>query len=174
MDCSTLGFLVLHHLPEFAQTHAHWVSDAIQPSSSSVTPFSSCLRSFPASGSFPVSWLFISGSQSTGASASVSVLPMNIQGWCPLGLTGLISIQSKEITCIISLLTLNASSQLSRRHRTQQTNSWGTLVLKRTTEAEGNQQSWPGRHQVWMACVLNTKYKKSVFEVSLASPFHEL
>ena len=60
------------------------------PSSSSVTPFCSCLQSFPASGSFLVSRLFTSGGQTTGASASASVLPMNIQGWFPLGLTGLI------------------------------------------------------------------------------------
>ena len=70
--------------------------DAIQPSSSSVVPFSSCPQSFPASGSFPMSRLFASGGQSIGASASASVLPMNIQGWCPLGLTGLISLKSKE------------------------------------------------------------------------------
>ena len=54
--------------------------------SSSVTPFSSCPQSFPASGSFPMSWLFTSGGQSTGVSASASVLPVNIQGWFPLGL----------------------------------------------------------------------------------------
>ena len=57
--------------------------------SSSVCPLSSCLQSFPGSGSFPMSWLFASGGQSIGASASASVLPMNIQGWFPLGLTGL-------------------------------------------------------------------------------------
>ena len=54
--------------------------------SSSATPFSSCSLSFPASGSFPMSWLFASGGQNIGASASASVLPMNIQGWFPLGL----------------------------------------------------------------------------------------
>ena len=53
----------------------------------SVAPFSFCLQFFPASGSFPMSWLFSSSSQSTGASDSASVLPMNIQGWFPLGLT---------------------------------------------------------------------------------------
>ena len=58
--------------------------------SSSVVPFSPRLQSFPASGSFLMSWLFISGGQSIGVSASVSVLPMNIQDWFPLGLTGLI------------------------------------------------------------------------------------
>ena len=60
-----------------------------------VFPFSSCLRSFPASGSFLMSWLFTSGSQSIGVSASASVLPMNNQDWFPLGLTYLISSQSK-------------------------------------------------------------------------------
>ena len=63
---------------------------------SSCSPFSSCPRSFPASGSFPVSHLFTSGSQSIGASASV--LPMNIQGWFPIGLTDLISFQSKVLS----------------------------------------------------------------------------
>ena len=92
MDCSTPGFPVLHHLPELAQIHVHWVSDAIQPSHP-VCPFSSCPQSFPASGSFPVSWLFTSGGQSIGASASTPVLPMNIQGWFPLGLTDLLAVQ---------------------------------------------------------------------------------
>ena len=63
--------------------------------SSSVVPSSSCLQSFPASGSFPMNQFFTSGDQSIGASASASVLPMNIQDWFPLGLTGLISLQSK-------------------------------------------------------------------------------
>ena len=62
---------------------------------SSVIPFSSCLQSFPPSGSFPMSQLFAAGVQSIGASASV--LPMNIQDWFPLRLTGLISVQSTEI-----------------------------------------------------------------------------
>ena len=65
--------------------------------SSSVACFSSFLSPFPESGSFPMSWLFISGGQSTGASASASVLPMNIQDWFPLGLTGLISLQFKGV-----------------------------------------------------------------------------
>ena len=61
--------------------------------SSSVIPFSSCLQSFPTSGSFPVSWFFASGGQSIGASASTWV---NTQGWFPLGLTGLISLPSRS------------------------------------------------------------------------------
>ena len=90
MDRSTPGFPVLHHLPELAQTQVHWVSDALQPSH----PLS---LSFLASRCFPMSQLFTSGGQSTGASASASVLPMNIQGWFPFGLTGLISLQSKGL-----------------------------------------------------------------------------
>ena len=66
------------------------------PTISFSAPFSSCLQSFPASGSFPMSWLFASGGQSIGASASV--LPMNIQSWFPLGWTGWISLQSKELS----------------------------------------------------------------------------
>ena len=66
--------------------------------SSSVVPFSSCFQSFPASGSFQMSQLFASGGQSIGASASASVLPMNIQDWFPLGWTGWISLQSKGLS----------------------------------------------------------------------------
>ena len=71
--------------------------------SSSVFPFSSCLQSFPESGSFPMSQLFASGSQSIRASASASVLPMNIQGWYPLGLTGLISLLSRGLSEVFSI-----------------------------------------------------------------------
>ena len=72
--------------------------------SSSVIPFSSCPHSFPASGSFPKSQLFASGSQSIGASASV--LPMNIQDWFPLGWTGWISLQSKGFSRVFSNITV--------------------------------------------------------------------
>ena len=61
-------------------------------------PLSSCLQSFPASGSFPMSQFFTSGSQSTGASSSTSVLPMNIENWSPFGWTGLISLQFKRLS----------------------------------------------------------------------------
>ena len=66
--------------------------------SSSSAPFSSCPQSFPASGSFPVSQLFPSGGQNIGTSASATILPMNIQGWFPLGLSGLIYLQSKGLS----------------------------------------------------------------------------
>ena len=74
--------------------------------SSSVTPFSSCPQSFPALGSFPMSHLFASGGQSIGVSASVSVLPMNIQGWFPLELTNLISLLSKGPPRVFSSTTV--------------------------------------------------------------------
>ena len=77
--------------------------------SSSTTYFSSCPQSFSASRSFPVSHLFTSGSQSVGAWASKSVLPMNVKGQFPLRLTGLISLQSKGISRVFSSISLKAS-----------------------------------------------------------------
>ena len=94
MDCSTPGFPVLHYLLEFAQTHVHWVGDAIQPHP--VSSPSPALNLSQHQGLFPMSWLFASSGQSIGASASASVLPMNIQGWFPLGLTGLIYLLAKD------------------------------------------------------------------------------
>ena len=73
--------------------------------SSFVTPFSSCPQSFPASGSFPMSQLFASGGQNIGASASAWVLPVGIQGWFSLGLTGLISLQSRGLSRVFSSTT---------------------------------------------------------------------
>ena len=72
----------------------------------SVDLFSSCLQSFPASGSFPMSCLFTTSGQSFGASALVSILPMNIQDWFPLGWTGRISLQSKGLSRVFSNTTL--------------------------------------------------------------------
>ena len=91
MDCSTPGFPVHHQLQELAQTHVHLVSDAIQLSHPLLSPSPPAFN-LSQHHSFPVSQLFISGGQSIGASASV--LPMNIQSWFPLGLTGLISLLS--------------------------------------------------------------------------------
>ena len=88
--------------------------------SSYVIPFSSCLQSFSASGSFQMSLFFASGGQSIGASASASVLPVNIQDWFPLGLTGLISLQSKGLSRVFSNTTVQKhqffSTQLSNSH----------------------------------------------------------
>ena len=92
MDCCTLGLPVHHQLLEFTQTpSSQWCHPTI---SSSFIPFYSCPQSFSASGSFLMSWLFASGGQSIGASASASVLPMNLQDRFPLWLTGLISLKS--------------------------------------------------------------------------------
>ena len=74
--------------------------------SSSVISFSSCLQSFPASGSYPVSQLITSGGQSIGVSASTSVLPMNVQDWFPLGWTGWISLKSKGLSRVFSNSTV--------------------------------------------------------------------
>ena len=74
--------------------------------SSSVVPFSSCLQSFPASGSFPMSQFFASGGQNIGVKASASVLPMSTQAWSPLELTGLVSLQSKGLSRVFSNTTV--------------------------------------------------------------------
>ena len=73
---------------------------------SSIVPFSSCLQSLPASGSFPMSQLFTSGGQSIGVSASASGLPMDTQDWSPLGWTGWISLQSKGLSRVFSNTTV--------------------------------------------------------------------
>ena len=99
MNRSTPGLPVHRRLPEFTQTHVHWIGDAIQPSHPLIAPFSSCSPSFPGSGNlnlthFPMSQ-FSSGGQSIGASVSASVIPMNIQDWSPLGWAGCISLPCK-------------------------------------------------------------------------------
>ena len=103
MNCTMSGSSVLHSVSEFAQTHVHWVGDAI---SSSAALFTFCLQSFPASRSFPMSQLFASAGQSIGVSASALPLPVNIQGWFPLGSTGLISLQSEGLPRVFSNTTI--------------------------------------------------------------------
>ena len=105
MDCGAPGFPVLHYLLELAQTQVHWISDTIQPSHPLSSPSPPAL-SFPASGSFPVNRPFVSSGQSGGASASASVLPVNIRGWFPLGWTGLISLQSKGLSRVFFSTTV--------------------------------------------------------------------
>ena len=96
VDCSTPGFPVLHHLPEFAQSHAHWVSDAIQPSHPLSSPSPPAFSLSQHQGLFPVSRLFTASGQRIGVSASTSLLPMVIQDWFPLGWTGWISLHPKD------------------------------------------------------------------------------
>ena len=97
--------LVLHYLPELAHSCplSWWWHPTIF---SSIMHFFSCLQSFPASGSFPMSQFFTSGGQIIGVSASTSVLPMNTQVWSPLGGTGWISLQSKGLSRVFSNTTV--------------------------------------------------------------------
>ena len=101
MNCSMQGFPVLHHLPVCSNSCSlsWWCHPTISPS---IASFSSCSLSFPASGSFPMSHHFTSGGQSIGAWASAPVLPMNIQGWFHLRLTGLSSLLSKGSSRVFS------------------------------------------------------------------------
>ena len=108
---------------------SQWYNPTI---SSSVTAF--CLQSFPASGSFPMSWLFVSGSQSTAA--SMSVLVMNIQGWFPLDWLGLISLLFKGLSRVLSSTTIRKHqffgaqpSSWSNSHRKAMTNL-DSILLK--------------------------------------------
>ena len=103
------------HKPQHTRPPCSWPTPRVQPNplplswwchptiSSSVVPFSSCLQSFPASGSFPMSQLFTWGGQSIGFSASISVLPMNSQDWYPLGWTGWIFLQSKGLSRVFTV-----------------------------------------------------------------------
>ena len=119
-----------HHEPQHARppcpsptpgVHSHsrpssrWCHPAI---SSSVIPFSSCPQSLPASGSFPMSQLFAWGGQSTGVSASASVLPMNTQDWSPLGWTGWI-LQSKGLSRVFSNTTVQKHQFFSAQPSSQ-------------------------------------------------------
>ena len=106
MNCSTPGFPLLHYLPQFlSQIHVHWISNAICPSHPPphTSPFA---FNFPRIRVFPMSWLIPSDGQIIGASALTLVPPMNIQGWFPLGLTGLISWLSKGLSRVFSNTTV--------------------------------------------------------------------
>ena len=101
MDCRTPGLPVHHQLPEFTQIHVHWVGDAIQPSHPLSSPFSFAFK-LSQHRSFPMNQFITSGGQSIGASVLASVLPMNIQDWFPLRLTGLISLLFKGLSKVFS------------------------------------------------------------------------
>ena len=132
MDCSTPGFPVHHQLSEFTQTHIYWVGDNHPTISSSVIPFSSCLQSFPASGSFQMSQLFSWGGQSIGVSTSTSVLPMNIQDWFPLGWTGWISLQSKGFSRVFSNTTVQKNQYIDTQLSSQSNSHIHTWPLEKT------------------------------------------
>ena len=120
MDCSMQGFPALNYPQEFVQAQVHWVSDVIQPSHPLSPPS-------PVTGSFPMIRLLVSGGQIIGASISASVLPMNSQGWFPLGMTSLISLLPNGLSRVFSSTTLKSiifqcsaffTGQLSHLHMT--------------------------------------------------------
>ena len=106
MDCGTPGFPFLHYLPEFTQTHVRRVSNAIQPSHHLSPHSPPAFNLSQHQGFFPLSQFFTSDGQSIGVSASPSVLPMNIQGWFPVGLIGLVSLQSKGLSRVFPNITV--------------------------------------------------------------------
>ena len=105
LDYSTPGFPVLHHLPELLKLMS---IELVMPSNHLILcrPFSSALNLSQQQGFFPVSRLFVSSGQGFGASASVSVLPMNIQGWFPSGSSDLMSLLSKGLSRVFSSTTV--------------------------------------------------------------------
>ena len=109
--------------------------------SSSIIPFFSCLQSFPASGSFPMSRFLTSGGQSIGVSASASVLPMSIQDWFPLGLPGLISLQSKGLSRIFPNITV-------QKHQFFWCSAFFILQLSPPYMTSGKPQLWLDEHLI--------------------------
>ena len=115
-DCNMPGSSILDYGQEFAQIHVHWVCDRYYLIISySATLFSFCLQSFPTSESFPKIWLLTSSRQSIRASASASILPMNIQDWFPLGLTGLSSLSSRNSQESFPALQIESTNSLLLR-----------------------------------------------------------
>ena len=112
MNRSTPGFLVLHFLPKFAQTHVHWDSDAIQPSHPLSSPSPPALSLSQHQGLFQ--WV---GSLHQVASALASVLPMNIQSCFPLGVTGLNSLLSQELARVFSSTTIQKHQFLAAQSK---------------------------------------------------------
>ena len=104
MNSSMPGLSVHHQLPEFTQTHVHWVSDAIQPSHPLSSPSPPTFNLYQHQGLFQ--WVFASGGQSVGVSASTSVLPKNTQDWSPLGWTDWISWQAKGLSRVFPNTTV--------------------------------------------------------------------
>ena len=155
MPCSMPGLPVLLHLPEFAQVHVHcnqWCHLAIS-SSEALFPF--CPQSFPASGTLPVSHLFASNDQNTEASALASVLPVNIQGWSPLRLTGLISLLSKGLSGVFS-------SSIVQRHQ-----FFGILpILWHSTGGENGKPPQCTCHENLMNCVKGLSTTQHLIESS--------
>ena len=111
VDCSKPRIPVHQQLPEFTQTHVHWVADAIQPSHPLWSPSPPAPQSLPASESFPMSQLFAWGGQSIGVTALASFLPKNTQDWSPLEWTGWIPLHpwdSQESSPTLQFKNINS------------------------------------------------------------------
>ena len=130
MNCSLPGLLVHHQLPEFTQTHVHWVGDAIQPSH----PLSSPSPPAPNPSQHQGLFQWVNSSHKVAkvwVSASTSVLPMNTQDWSPLGWTGWISLQSKGLSRVFSNTTVQKhqffGAQLSSKSNSH-IHTWPLIV----------------------------------------------
>ena len=131
MDCSTPGFPVLQYLPEFAQTHVHWVGGTSHPSHplSPLSPPALNLSQYQSL----LQWAgsFTSGGQNIRASTSSAVLTMNIKGWFPLGLTDLISLQSKGLSRVFSNTTVQKQEFFSPQPSSQSNSHIHTWLLEK-------------------------------------------
>ena len=130
MNCSTPGLPVHHQLPEFTQTHGHWVSDAIQPSHPLSFPSPPAPNPYQHQ-SLPMSQLFSWGGQSTGLSASASFLPKKSQGWSPPERTGWISLQSKGLSRVFSNTTVQTHQFFSVQPSSQSNSHIHTWILEK-------------------------------------------
>ena len=130
VDCSMPSFTVLHYPPELLKLTS---IESVMPSNHLILcyPFS-CPQFFPASGSFPMSWLFPSGGQSIGASTSASVLPMKIQSRFLLGLTGLISMLSNGLLKVFSNTTVQKHQFFGTRPSLWSSSHIPTWLLKKS------------------------------------------
>ena len=156
-----LGLPVLLQFLEFAQTHIYWVDDSIQAYRPLLSPSPTAFSLSQKPGLFPMIWLFTTGGQSIGTSASVSVLPMNIQNWFPLELSGWISLQFKGLSRVFSNTTVQQhqffSAQLSLQSNSH-IHAWlleKTVALTRWTFV-----SKVMSHNVWGHCETLLKSSK--------------
>ena len=136
MNRSTPDLPVHYQLPEFTQTHVHWVCESIclwwhTDISSSVIPVSSCPQSLPASESFPMNQLFAWGGQSTGVSALASFLPKKSQGRSPSEWTGWISLQSKGLSRDFSNTTVQKHKFFGAQLSSQSNSHIHTWLLEK-------------------------------------------
>ena len=131
-DCMQHARLPCPPSPRAYSNHAHWVGDAIQPSNPLSSPSPPAPKSHPASVSFPMSQLFPWGGQSTGVSASASVLSRNTQDWSLLGWTGWISSQSKGFSRVFSNTTVQKHQFFSTQFSSQSNSHIHTWPLEKS------------------------------------------